>query len=137
MNCLGRPILLPVPPARTSAIADPRPSISDCPPAAKPPPLGDLAWGLQAALTFETALDGAGAGLADPLYLVELLLRRAKDLFQRAELPDKPLGDPARQAWHTLELTVSTGLDEQLFQLASRAVAEGMGDLGPVRELLG
>src|SRR5215208_627459 len=102
MNCLGRPILLPVPPARTSAIADPRPSISDCPPAAKPPPLGDLACGLQTALTFEAALDGAGAGLADPLYLVELLLCRVEDLFESAERPDEALCDPARQAWHPL-----------------------------------
>src|SRR5918994_4557116 len=137
MNCLGRPLLLPVPPARTSAIADPRSSISDCPPAAKSSPLGDLARGLQAALTFEAALDGAGAGLTDPLYLIELLLRRAEDLFQRAKLPDEALGDPARQAWHALQLTVSAGLYEQLLHPTVRAVAEGMGDLGRIRELPG
>src|ERR687894_2196722 len=117
MNCLGRPILRPVPPASTSAIADLLASISDCPPAAKPPPLGDLARDLEGALTFETALDGAGAGLADPLYLVEFLLRRVEKLLERAELPDEALGDPARQARHTLELTIPAGLDEHLLQL--------------------
>ena len=75
MNCLGRPILRPSPPASTSAIADPLSSISGRPPAAKASPLGDLARGLEVALTFEAAMDGAGAGLADPLYLVELLFR--------------------------------------------------------------
>ena len=38
-------------------------------------PLGNLTGGLQAALAFEAALDGAGAGLADAFYLVELSLR--------------------------------------------------------------
>src|SRR5215211_2722880 len=137
MNCLGRPIRRPSPPASTSAIADPLYSISGHPPAAEPSPLGDLAGGLEVALTFEAALDGAGAGLADALHLVELLLRCFEELFERAELPDEALGDPARQAWHTLELTVSAGLDEQVLQLAVRAVAQCMGDLGGVCELLG
>src|SRR5215204_5936511 len=117
MNCLERPILRPSPPASTSAIADPRSSISCRPPSAEYPLLRDLARGLEVALTFEPALDGAGAGLADPLYLVELLLRRVEDLFQGAELPDEAFGDPARQARHTLQLTVSAGLDEQLLHL--------------------
>src|SRR5215210_922350 len=96
MNCLGRPILRPSPPASTSAIADPLSSISGRPPAAKASPLGDLARGLEVALTFEAAMDGAGAGLADPLYLVELLLRCFEELLERAELPDEALGNPAR-----------------------------------------
>src|SRR5919112_6471129 len=137
MNCLERPILRPSPPASTSAIADPRSSILGRPPAAEYPPLGDLARGLEVALTFEAALDGAGARLANSLYLVELLLRCLEELFQRAELPDEALGDPARQAWHTLELTVTAGLDEQVLQPAVRAIADGAGDLGCVRELLG
>src|SRR5215213_1752968 len=100
MNCLGRPILRPSPPASTSAIADPLPSIWGRPPVAKSSPLGDFTRGLEVALTFEAALDGTGAGLANALYLVELLLRCAEELFERAELPDEALGDPARQAWH-------------------------------------
>src|SRR5215204_3619536 len=137
MNCLERPILRPSPPASTSAIADPRSSISCRPPSAEYPLLRDLARGLEVALTFEAALDGAGAGLANPLYLVELLLCCLEELFERAELPDEALGDPARQAWHTLELTVAAGLDEQVLQPAVRAVAEGASDPGRVRELLG
>src|SRR5829696_5193428 len=137
MNCLGRPILRPVPPASTSAIADRKSPISGRPPATATPPSGNPAHGLLAALALEAALDGAGAGLTDPLYLVEFLLRRLEELLEGAELPDEALGDPARQARHTLELTVSAGLEEQLLQLAGRAVAEGTGDLGRVRELLG
>src|SRR5919112_889557 len=137
MNCLGRPILRPVPPASTSAIADRKSSISGRPPATETPPSGNLSHSLQAALALEAALDGAGAGLADPLYLVEFLLRRLEELLERAELPDEALGDPARQARHTLELTIPAGLDEHLLQLAGRPIAQNPGDLGLIRELLG
>src|SRR5215210_7600475 len=137
MNCLGRPILRPVPPASTSAIADLKSSISGRPPEPSTPPLRELAGDLQVALTFQAALDGAGACLADPLYLVELLLRRTEKLFERAELPDEALGDPARQAWYAFELSVSARLDEQFLHPAVRAIAEGTGDLARIRELLG
>src|ERR671921_135495 len=137
MNCLGRPILRPVPPASTSAIADLKSSISGRPPEPSTPPLRELAGDLQVTLTFQAALDGAGACLADPLYLVELLLRRPEKLFERAELPDETLGDPARQARHTLELSVSARLDEQVLHPAVLAIAQGTGDLARIRELLG
>src|SRR5215210_3378990 len=137
MNCLGRPILRPVPPASTIAIADRMSSISGRPPATETPPSGDLAHGLQNALALEATLDGAGAGLADPLYLVEFLLRRLEELLEGTELPDEGLGDSARQARHTLELTIPAGLDEHLLQLAGRPVAQNPGDLGLIRELLG
>src|SRR5918995_766815 len=120
INCLGRPILRPVPPASTSAIADRKSSISGRPPATEIPRSGNLAHGLQNALALEAALDGTGAGLADPLYLVEFLLRRLEELFERTELPDETLRDPARQTRHTLELTISAGLDEHLLQPAGR-----------------
>src|SRR5215212_662105 len=137
MNCLGRPILRPVPPASTSAIADPKSPISGRPPESGAPPLRDLARSFETALAFEAALYGAGAGLADPLYLVEFLLRRLEELLEGSELPDEALRDPARQARHTLELPIPAGLDEHLLQLADRPVAKNPGDLGLIRELLG
>ena len=136
MNCLGRPIRLPAPPARTSAIAD-LPALYLGPSSGAPTPLRNLTRGLQAALAFEAALDGAGAGLADPLYFVELFLGRLEQAFQGAELPDKALGHPARQARHPLELAVPPWLDKEVLQGLRRAVAEGPRDLNLLRELLG
>ena len=47
-------------------------------------------------------MDGAGAGLADALYLVELFLGRIEELFEGAKLLDEALSHPARQARHAL-----------------------------------
>src|ERR671916_263172 len=100
-------------------------------------PSRHLAGGLEVPLALEAAVDGAGARLADPFDLVELLLGGVEEPLERAELLDQVLGDLARQPGHPHELPVAPWLDEEVLRLAYRAVAKQLGDLDGIGELLG